>query len=85
MENMPKMEDLTSALPYSLASHATPNFSTQVPVEAPVWPPAARRLQLSSAEWDELKPTIQQLYIEEGRTFNEVAVVLQTNHNFTPT
>jgi hypothetical protein len=85
MESMPKTGPPVSALPFSIASQATPSFSTLLPQHAPLWPAGLKRLQLSPMEWDELKPTIQQLYVNEGRTFKEVAVVLQTNYNFTPT
>ncbi|KAG0651284.1 hypothetical protein D0Z07_1582 [Hyphodiscus hymeniophilus] len=86
MDNIPNIGSLASAsaLPYTLASHATPNFSTSIPVHAPVWPPSKRRLQLSSAEWEELKPTIERLYIDEERHFKDVRVILETNHNFMP-
>jgi hypothetical protein len=85
MDNASNMGASASALPYSLALRATPNFLTTAPIEAPVWPPAKRKLQLTAKEWDDLKSTIQQFYIDEGRTFKEVGVILQTNHNFTPT
>ena len=85
MENTPLPVEVESALQYNISSRATPNFSTPIPHNAPVWPAGSKRLQLSPEEWEELKSTIQQLYIDEGKTFKEVALVLQTNYYFTPT
>jgi hypothetical protein len=54
--------------------------------EAPREPPKlGLRKQLSGEEWEELKPLIQTLYIEEGRTFAYIANILREGHNFKPT
>lgn len=36
-------------------------------------------------KWLALKPIIQQLYIDEGQTFREVAEYLREHHDFDPT
>jgi hypothetical protein len=41
--------------------------------------------QLSHREWEELKPLIRRLYIEENRTFKDIARLLCEHHNFLPT
>jgi hypothetical protein len=43
------------------------------------------RKQLSIQEWEDLKPLIRELYIEEGRKFAYVQDVLLRDHNFKPT
>jgi Clr5 domain len=45
----------------------------------------ARRKMYPKEQWLALKPVIQQLYVEEGRTFAKVAEYLQENHGFDPT
>jgi len=43
------------------------------------------RQVLSKEQWEELRPLISRLYIDENRTFKAVARVLQESHNFVPT
>lgn len=47
--------------------------------------PAVARRQLSKAEWQELKPLIHRLYIEEGRSLKNVAQSLAEEQGFYPT
>lgn len=44
-----------------------------------------RREMYPKEQWLALKPIIQQLYVEERKTFNEVADHLQEHHDFSPT
>ena len=43
-----------------------------------------RRL-MTAAELEELKPVITRLYIDEGRTFQQVQKYLRTHHHYNPT
>jgi uncharacterized alpha-E superfamily protein len=43
------------------------------------------RKQLSREQWEGLKSIIQNLYIEENKTFLEIADILGKDHNFRPT
>lgn len=45
----------------------------------------ARRLQLSKGQWGELKPLIQQLYMEKNQTLQSVAQILSEKYKFRPT
>jgi hypothetical protein len=48
--------------------------------------PAPRlRQQLSREQWENLKPLIRRLYIEENRTFTYITDFLAKAHNFRPT
>lgn len=59
-------------------------FSMKVPEAS--WPAAATtRRQASPEEWERLKPTIYQLYMQERKPFKDVAEVLRRDHNFYPT
>jgi tetratricopeptide (TPR) repeat protein len=40
---------------------------------------------ISNNHWEELKPFIERLYIDEGKTFPKIAAILQQAHGFTPT
>jgi len=40
---------------------------------------------LSKEEWLALKPLIHRLYIEENKTYPQVAASLQASHDFRPT
>ncbi|KAH8588120.1 hypothetical protein B0O99DRAFT_601131 [Bisporella sp. PMI_857] len=44
-----------------------------------------RKSQITPQDWEVLRAKIQRLYNEEGRTFKEVAIILQNEHNFKPT
>jgi len=46
---------------------------------------ARTRNQLKPEEWKELRPKIQRLYNEEGKTFEQVAAILHKENNFLPT
>jgi len=56
-------------------------------VALPVPNPSARvaRQVLSKDEWEQLKPIIRQLYIEENKTFRKISTILSRSHGFTPT
>jgi hypothetical protein len=43
-----------------------------------------RREMYPKEQWLALKPIIQQLYVNEGQTFNEVAQYLHEYHDFSP-
>jgi len=43
------------------------------------------RQVLSKEQWEELRPLISRLYIDENKTFKAVAAVLWELHNFAPT
>lgn len=43
------------------------------------------RRQLSFDEWESFKPLIKSLYIEENKTYDQVAQELRDHHNFYPT
>jgi hypothetical protein len=45
----------------------------------------ARRKMYPKEQWLAMKPVIQQLYIDEGRTFAKVVEYLHENHGFNPT
>lgn len=83
-------------VPFTLPSHSLQHFSVSPPPGAPEFPaallppPAAfpkpqYRPQLSAQEWDTLRPAIKRLYIDEKKTFSEVAKFLRENHDFNPT
>jgi hypothetical protein len=61
-------------------------FSLQLPERAPAWPasPSVRR-QLTPEEWESLKPVIIKLYMNERKTFRQLANILRQDHNFHPT
>lgn len=69
------------------SSFKTESFSVELPARVPVWPsisPVHRR-QLSADEWEALRPTIERLYIDENKTFDQVAKILSDEHQFNPT
>jgi len=53
----------------------------------PVSIPSARvqRQVLSQDQWEDLKPIIRRLYIEENQTFPKICTILSSTHGFTPT
>jgi hypothetical protein len=57
-----------------------PGFPTLQSIAKPPYRP-----QLSAQEWDTLRPAIKRLYIDEKKTFSEVAKYLRENHDFNPT
>jgi hypothetical protein len=46
--------------------------------------PITRKV-LSRDAWEALKPVIQRLYIEEGKTFRRISIILRDQYGFTPT
>jgi len=81
----------TIGTPFKLPSQATQTFSISPPAGAPEFPTSKvfsktqYRPQLSAQEWDTLRPAIKRLYIDEKKTFAEVAKYLRENHDFNPT
>jgi len=54
-------------------------------LQFPVGPAKTPRQVLSKEDWEELKPLIQRLYIEEKKTFRRICTILSHSHGFTPT
>jgi len=44
-----------------------------------------RRQVLSDSQWEDLKPIIRRLYIDENKTYSKVARILRDSHGFAPT
>ncbi|KAH8602002.1 hypothetical protein B0O99DRAFT_127737 [Bisporella sp. PMI_857] len=40
---------------------------------------------LSKDHWEDLRPLIQRLYIDENKTFRAITEILRESHNFVPT
>lgn len=47
-------------------------------------PPITRQV-LSKDKWEELKPLIRRLYIDENKPFRKISALLQESHGFAPT
>ena len=84
----------SSALPFDLQASPSTLFlqSTEHsaihddrPLTAPISSTSGKRHQYSSAQWEELKPLIRRLYLDENRTFTDVATTLRDTHGFFPT
>ena len=74
-------------------SSTTSGFSFAAPPIAPAWqnfaadfskPKSPYRRQISPLEWESLKPTIERMFIFEGKTYNEIAEYFRKSHNFNP-
>jgi hypothetical protein len=67
------------------------NFSFKVLPSAPPWPQDDKqtlisyRRVLAAEEWETLKPAIKRLFIDERKTYEQVAQYLRENHTFNPT
>ena len=49
-------------------------------------PPSGRgKSSLSRQQWEDLKPVIQRVYIDEGKPFPYLAAILRTEHGVQPT
>lgn len=66
---------------YSLASQESASSSRPSPPAQPL----TARYVISNTQWEDLKPLIKQLYIEENRTFKCTAAILSDNYGFNPT
>lgn len=66
---------------YSLASQESASSSRPSPPAQPL----TARYVISNTQWEDLKPLIKQLYIEENRTFKSTAAILSDNYGFNPT
>jgi hypothetical protein len=44
-----------------------------------------KRKMISKEQWDPLKPVVERLHVEEGRTLRQVAALLKEHHDFNPT
>lgn len=82
------------ALPLQPLPHLAPNYfkdnaatvSPEIVSEALQNSSTTRlRHQLSSEQWDDLKPLIQRLYIEKRWTYIQIADFLAKGHRFRPT
>lgn len=51
----------------------------------PLIPKRGTRQVLPKDRWDELKPLIYQLYIQEGKTFNNIQEIFCETYGFSPT
>jgi hypothetical protein len=51
----------------------------------PVSHPAGRRSQPSKDRWEDLKPYIRRVYMEENKTLQQLAEVLRDEFEFFPT
>jgi len=64
-------------------------FSVELPAAPSALPPdqasPVYRRQLGSDEWDNLKSLVKRLYVDENKTFDEVAEVFREEYNFNPT
>jgi len=63
----------------------TPTTTMPEVVPAAALPPAPTRQILSHDSWEELKPLIYRLYIEENMAFSSVAKIIHESHGFLPT
>jgi hypothetical protein len=59
-------------------AHAVANLALRTPLTAP-------KKQHSDQQWDEMKPEIHRLYLEEGKTLEEVMFTMSSVHDFKPT
>lgn len=46
--------------------------------------PRSKR-EMSRQQWEMVRPTIQRVYIDENQSFNYLAHILRTEHDFQPT
>ena len=69
---------LDSPVPQSQESTISHNLEVPSATTTP-------RQVLSKGQWEELRPVISRLYIDENKTFKAVAEVLRESHNFVPT
>lgn len=66
--------------------HDHPQFSSGLPFQTSQHgPDVPTRRQLSKQEWEQLKPTIQHLYMGEGGSLALVTKYLNTEYGFLPT
>jgi len=65
-------------LPNISPTHATPSDDQASNVQS-------HRQILSKDRWEELRPLIQRLYIDENKTFKAITEILREIHNFVPT
>jgi hypothetical protein len=69
-------------VPYYLKDMATTGIISKPPENSST---SGLRQQLSSEEWEVLRPLIQHLYIEENWTYLHIADFLAKAHGFRPT
>jgi hypothetical protein len=64
-------------------------FQNDVPAALPVSDDLDRNSSkpegLAKKNWDDLKPTIRELYLDQGQTLKQLATYLKEHHGFTPT
>jgi len=46
---------------------------------------SSRPQSLAKQNWNDLKPTIRELYLDQGQTIKQLAKYLEENHGFRPT
>jgi len=67
---------------------ANPAYRPLVPNQVihllPTAQPVDRQV-LPKSKWEELKPVIRRLYIDENKTFRKIATIIRDTYNFTPT
>jgi len=61
-----------------------PLVPNQVNRSLPTVQPVHRQV-LPKTKWEELRPVIRRLYIEENKTFRKIAIILCNSYGFTPT
>ena len=64
--------------------HSPDKNTKQVAVSSSVVEPSGIR-ELNRQQWEDLKPLIQRIYIEENRPFPVLANVLRDEYGFEPT
>jgi hypothetical protein len=45
----------------------------------------SRNMTLSKKDWEDLKPTIRELYLDQGQTIKQLTKYLEEHHRFKPT
>ena len=76
------LQPVLEVVPYSLKDMATAEIISKPPQNSST---SRLRHQISSEEWEVLRPLIQHLYIEENWTYLHIADFLAKAHGFRPT
>ena len=79
--NVSKMDDM----PFQNTAPTASSLPRDLPYEEAMPLLPSRSMMLSKKDWENLKSTIRELYLDRGHTLNQLTEYLDEHHRFKPT
>jgi hypothetical protein len=72
-------------MPFQNTAPTASSLTRDIPSEEAMPLLPSRSMMLSKKDWEDLKSTIRELYLDRGQTLKQLAKYLEEHHRFKPT